>query len=88
MIQLHSLLHQTDTQVHILARQRDRRGKAWRMIVRNFKIRIQESILQFEKVNDEEIRKLRDQIQTTNLNKEQALEEELKNERSNPRINT
>jgi hypothetical protein len=69
MIQLHSLLHQTDTQVHLLGRQRDRRGKAWRMIVRNFKIRIQESILQFEKVNEEEIQKLRDQIQTTNVNK-------------------
>jgi hypothetical protein len=41
MIQLHSLLHQTDTQVHVISRQRDRRTKAWRMLVRNFKIRIQ-----------------------------------------------
>lgn len=53
MIQLHSLLHQTDTQVHILARHRDRRNKALKMLVRNFKIRIQESILQFEKVNED-----------------------------------
>lgn len=41
MIQLHSLLHQVDSQVHHLGRQRDKRAKSMKMLVRNFKIRIQ-----------------------------------------------
>jgi hypothetical protein len=45
MIQLHSLLHSADAQVALLVRQRERRGKAMGMLVRNFKIRIQESML-------------------------------------------
>lgn len=45
MIQLHSVLHLTDAQVPFLSRQKDKRSKAMVMLVRNFKIRIQESIL-------------------------------------------
>jgi hypothetical protein len=41
MIQLHSLIHQTDTQVHRLTKQREKRAKSIVMLTRNFKIRIQ-----------------------------------------------
>ena len=47
MIQLHSMLHHSDAHVHCLTRQRERRNKAITMLVRNFKIRIQESMLEF-----------------------------------------
>lgn len=50
---LYSLLHQVDNQVPSLVTKKEKRAKAIHMLVRNFKIRIQESILEFEKVNDE-----------------------------------
>jgi len=45
LIHLHSLLHQTDKQVLCLSKQKEKRNKSLKMLVRNFKIRIQESIL-------------------------------------------
>ena len=52
MIQLHSLLHQSDAHIHCIGKHKERRAKAMNMLVRNFKIRIQESMLEFEKIND------------------------------------
>ena len=45
MMNLHSLLHNTDPQVPFLTRQKEKKQRALNMLVRNFKIRIQESML-------------------------------------------
>ena len=45
IIQLHSLIHEIDSQVHLISRQKERRGNCLKMLVHNFKVRIQESIM-------------------------------------------
>lgn len=55
-------MHQSDSATRLLSRKREEKEKAMRQLTHNFKVRIQESIREFRRVDDEQLRRLKEQV--------------------------